>query len=736
MTSHITLNAKGYHLEIPTYQKGLANPMAAKLGQGAGDYGDLSDWSAWLMEGWAAGVGQRDPEAGGSLFATADTRFERQLTLPPEMRLTSFATDYFTNVENVEIQPSYVAAADFNVYIARKWTAPTAINTVSGVWVYLLEPRAVAGSITCGIWSDVAGKPGAPVGTPGRTKTITATGKQLGARWMYFDLLTINLAAGDFWIVVSGTEVWVPTVNVGWTGKAFYGDVTPAWEETNHGLFFAVDILDFGATNQQAAITRFNNELYLAKDLTLYRMTAGVWAAVHAFAVPITALQVYDGALHIGLGDSTNYQSMSTAGAFTAASVPARLLTVWGGYLYRAVGADVDYTNATGGTWLTTPIHVGAGAAIRGMAGMGDVNLYCATDEGLYYIGAGDFVFGVFPFPGVDAANGRGMINWQGDLYVPLAAAGLLRVTENGQILRMGLDQGEGLPVEYAGRSVGLAATANSLIAYIGQGTVGSGIVSRPTLWMWNGQGWHFLAAGLDGPAPGPLYYDRSTDRLYFGQHRAYVAYVTLAGQAENPLKDANARYAPWGWIEFPAYTGGLLEVQKDMESLYLDGEQLSSTASVDVYWRDDDSTHWENLGVITATGTEKRWTSNRPNTKKIRLGLLLRTTNATTTPIVRAIRLKYMAMVRDRFRWSFTVRVGTNLETVAGTVETRSAATQRADLWTAAASVPPVAYVDLDGTSYTVKVLDATETAGKYQRSLAGAVTYDGHFSVSLLQV
>lgn len=46
-----------------------------------------------------------------------------------------------------------------------------------------------------------------PSGTPGRTKTIVATGEQLGGRWMYFDLLTINLAAGDFWIVVSGTEV-------------------------------------------------------------------------------------------------------------------------------------------------------------------------------------------------------------------------------------------------------------------------------------------------------------------------------------------------------------------------------------------------------------------------------------------------------------------------------------------------------------------------------------------------
>ncbi len=742
MTGHITLNAKEYQIEIPTYQKSLANPMAAKLGSGAGDYGDMSDWAAWLMEGWAAGIGQRDPEAGGSLFSTSDTRFERQLTLPPQALLSSYAADFFVNLEDVEATLSYVAAADADKYLARKWTATAGINTVTGIWVYLLEPRAAAGytyNITVGIWSDVAGEPGAPVGTPGRTKTIVATGEQLGGRWMYFDLLTINLAAGDFWIVVSGTEVWVPTMDVGWTGKAMLGDLTPDWVETNHGLFFAVDIQAVYAMDVQTAIVRFNNQLYMAADDTLYKLTGSLWVAVQSFAADITALQVYDGSLHIGLGSSTDYKYMSPAEAFTTATGhQANLLTTWAGYLYRSDVAEVYYTNATGGSW-TGPIAVGEGTyAIRGMAGMGDVSLYCATDEGLYYIGTGDFVFGVFPFPAVDAYNGAGMINWQGDLYVPLAAAGLIRVTSGGQILRMGLDQGEELPVPYAGSRMALAATATSLIAYIVQGVVGTGIVNRPTLWMWNGQGWHFLAAALDGfhGTPGPLYYDRVTDRLWYGQQGAYVGYISVSAQAQNPLRDGDARFAPWGWIEFPAYYGSLLEVQKDVESLYLDGEQLSATATVDVYWRDDDSTHWENLGVISATGTDKRWTSNRPNTKRIRLALLLRTTDDTTTPVVRAIRLKYMAMVKDRFRWAFTVRVGDNIETVAGAIETRTAAVQRADLWAAASSVPPVAFVDLDGTSYTVKVLDAIETAAKYQRNLAGAVTFDGHVNLSLLQV
>lgn len=75
MTGHITLNAKEYQNENPHLSKVPGQPDGGQVGQRGGDYGDMSDWSAWLMEGWAAGVGQRDPEAGGSLFSTSDTHF-------------------------------------------------------------------------------------------------------------------------------------------------------------------------------------------------------------------------------------------------------------------------------------------------------------------------------------------------------------------------------------------------------------------------------------------------------------------------------------------------------------------------------------------------------------------------------------------------------------------------------------------------------------------------------------
>ena len=83
---HIYLDGRPYQLDD---QRGItrsnANQVAGKLGSSAGDYDDLQNWSAWVMDDWRAGVGKKDPEAGGFLFSTADTRFESQIL--PSARL-------------------------------------------------------------------------------------------------------------------------------------------------------------------------------------------------------------------------------------------------------------------------------------------------------------------------------------------------------------------------------------------------------------------------------------------------------------------------------------------------------------------------------------------------------------------------------------------------------------------------------------------------------------------------
>lgn len=71
-------------------------------------------------------------------------------------------------------------------------------------------------------------------------------------------------------------------MDVGWTGKAMLGDLTPDWVETNHGLFFAVDIQAVYAMDVQTAIVRFNNQLYMAADDTLYKLTGSLWVAVQS----------------------------------------------------------------------------------------------------------------------------------------------------------------------------------------------------------------------------------------------------------------------------------------------------------------------------------------------------------------------------------------------------------------------------------------------------------------------
>ena len=91
---HIKLDNRWYMIAWQQYQQSTANPYVAQVGSGAGAYEDISDWSAWLMDDWTAGLGKLVGE-GGILFGSADTRFKNRLMLPPALHMAGlYAPDH------------------------------------------------------------------------------------------------------------------------------------------------------------------------------------------------------------------------------------------------------------------------------------------------------------------------------------------------------------------------------------------------------------------------------------------------------------------------------------------------------------------------------------------------------------------------------------------------------------------------------------------------------------------
>jgi hypothetical protein len=723
---HIGLDGKEYMIELSHYQRATANPFAAKLGTGAGDYSDLDDWAAWLMEDWRQGVGQKDAEGGGYLFGEADSRFGGQLILPPLWTLTGTSAAAIRQPGNVTTALT-TNSTDSQRY-GCKFTAPVS-ETVTSVWVFV----QAGVPLTVGIYSDSSG-PDALVGSGGSVDSGETTP---GYGWVRVGVSAALTATTVYWLVVyptAASDGLVLPANAGSVGdcKVYDGsswtNSLGGYASTSVAFFYAVGTADLGGAIVD--VVGFNGAVYAAAGTQVYKWGGSVWAAVgSARGATITDLQVFDDKLYIGLGDSTNFDTMTTGEVYANGSVAGRLFYQWNGYLYRAVANDIYYTTAT--SW-TGPVTVGPeDFLIRGMAakGEGDItynDLYIGTDDALSLLAASDLVLGRTAWGSPDTTNGRGMIHHQGDVWIPVGN-GLIRYT-GGQLVSVGLEQGEGLPALRQGQVRSMVSLNNYLLACV-EPDRGEGM---PTVWA---DRWHPLVTLPAGMGAGPMMYDRANSRLWIGTEAGFLAWVYVPDGNDNPLLDASATYAPFAWLETGWFSGGLKEVVKDVESVYVTGT-LAAGQTMDVYWQDDDSTGWELLARFDRERQEASWPrATRPATRQMRLGLLLGTNNRTQTPKIEAVRTKYVADVRDRWRWQLPVRVASLVEMLDGHKAERTGAEMRADLETAIRSVAPVVLRDVDGRTFDVKVTAAQESVGRYE-IVGDQVQYESVLYLSLLQV
>ena len=729
MTGHIRLGAtaatlRDYGLVDPRQLvQSSANPFAANLNT-SNQYGALSSFSEWVAESWEEGVGKKDTDIAGMLYAHMDSRFTSQLILP-----LGFAYPYG------DINPSggtSYAAGDLTVTVGQKrstsFRTGATSYSISSVWVCV--DAADGTTLTVEIMSDSGSN--APGGTVVCSGTAVIDKLRPGAIWQRVDVSNTTLSTTTrYHVVVSGdATLTLPAYtapsgefgnlySAGWGSAASFGFVTSFVRATNNlGLQDGSGSLIMQAGDEFSVIShgdrygwivRSRGRLFAAYNNQLIELGASsITSILDTGNAAISDVLAVDDVVYVAYGTGHKTYNVSTNTVADVAATDADLFALFGGYLWRT-SADHVYYTADGSTW-TDVGALGFGATPTGLAGMRR-EMYVATTDGLFVIADGDIYVQITSWPTSDERNGVGMVEWDGSLYIPLAED-ILRY-DGSNMMQVGLRTGEELPSDIQGSVFRLQPTKYFLLASVApESQDGYG-----SLWAWNNHGWHGLGLLPQGSRGGALHLDTENGYLYWGGSYGLVARALYPSNVVNPIRDNGSHiFARTGWIEYDRFYGGYVALDKDFESVYVDTE--TNSAQIAVYWQDQGSTDWELLGTSTDEDFEKRWSdyTTRPASKWLRLGFLLRTDDEELTPILRAHRLKFHTMITDRWRWQVTVQIHERQQMVDGTINPQSTAQMLAHLDSLIQSVPPVIFEDADGVQYEVKITGATKQIVQYE--------------------
>ena len=737
-----------------------ANPFAAKIATGAGSYDDFENWSYWVMEDWSGGAGQNaDQVANGYLFGDCATFMRGRLTLP----FLSTFTGTWPNAGaggNAWNQPYEVAGEmaigseqDYES-VALRVLATFAVeeeNDITGAWGYVFVD-GVCSSVTIE-YARCAEGTGYPT-TVLASEEIDIEFLAPGGRWVYLDMnVSVDETTYDYWIIlrptVEGETLYVPyvgydaAVNLN-TPIAYDGTAWEARTEFGNRTFFAITnpapyTLAGGgwAGDEIADIVRNGSVIYAYGKAYMHDFTPGLypWQEYWTFVTyeapaGVDDMHTWGDMVYVAHGDALYSIDSEETVVEVGSDLPANVLTAWNGYLYRAAGNQLWYTGDAL-TWVG-PFEVGPpGVNVTGMAGMGDY-LYLTTEDGLYYLAPGDFVVGIAPFPTADSANGARMINHDGSLYIPMRNR-IWQFTPSGTFADVWISQQTDFPPDVLGEIHSLASTHLGLVATVQS----ADFATSPTVWVMQSEGWHCLAILPPGMGAGRIVNDPINRRLWFASWQGLIFSVPFEPLAVIPVRNPLQQWAPYGWMETDWYSGGLLDVQKDWESVTVFGANLSDDTSVSVYYQDSEGSAWALLGEAKADGTELRWLQDvyRPTSNKIKLGLLLRTRDVYSTPEVRAVRVKYSPMLLDRWRWQLQLAMHEDQQMLDGTLNAYSVAQQMTHLDSLVKRIEPVIFRDMLGDLYEVKVLGASKQVMKYE-VLADDVAIQWNYVLSLEQI
>lgn len=733
MIGHIRLDGVSYCLPNERQiTRSNANQMSAKIGSGAGDYDDQLNWNNFLMDSWEAGVGKKDPRAGGFLSATLDTRHKQQVSLAGMVRhiasredFTDASDNVLSNSPNYEIvagtittppvlQTLSVGPDEDITKLANVFFPPSGggITEVTYLMEALLPGMGDAQAVKIELWSCTGTTPNALM----YSETFQLVDR---AGWFWYSkqvTTTIAEATGDNYFAMVVEPLFgtldIPTTTAALDFQWQYDGAT--WTTTVPS--FLARFQEVIPGDDISHIAYLGTKTYFSRGDVLFSYDGSVMEIIDVLDADISDLFALDDRLYIGQGNGTDhYAYMGTLETVAYADVPGNKFSLIDGLLWRSLGPGLYYTSDEV-SWFFVDVGLTSRENITGFAGLNG-EIIASTNRAIYRIIQGDTTAFMSAWGAPSDTNGAHMIVFQGNLYISQGESVIRFDGEN--FLPYGPDLGEGLPTHFAGPIVGFAANNNWLACAVA-GSTGS-------MWIHNGQGWHFgaeLPQGLTATTIAYTTEDTGFSLFLIGSealHSVSISDTRKAMRKASLLAADDYQFHHFtGWLETDWFYGELREVQKDWESIYVDSENISTENYIEVYWQEAEDEDWQLLGTITEPQQELRWDdySVRPAGSRIRVAIAMYNSFLPGSPVGTAIRVKYMPMVTDRWRWQVPIEVKKNQEMPDGKINDRSVAEMITHLDGLTKQVPPVIFGDLDLSEYEVKVMNATRTPTRVEYS------------------
>ena len=165
-----------------------------------------------------------------------------------------------------------------------------------------------------------------------------------------------------------------------------------------------------------------------------------------------------------------------------------------------------------------------------------------------------------------------------------------------------------------------------------------------------------------------------------------------------------DTQYQASGHVQMSYFDANLPSIDKLYAEVVVKHKPLETGGSVAVHYKFKEADSWTLLGISDTIAAESKIMAFATGvySKKISLKITLATTDASKTPTLEEVVLKYTLYPTRKWMWTMRLVAKTNCVLLDKTVDTRSAATIRAALEGDIAQNQLIAFTDVDGTEYT----------------------------------